>query len=240
MNTTEDGTSVTAAHQKAWAKTDDELLTIALHNLNAITPRPPQWRKGDAVYEADWNDEFAAARLLLPDLFDRKYFPQTYGDIVVTIPADDKLLVTGAMDQLGLIYMGDTMTDYSDDDLLTDIALRLSEQNGQLAWRVYEPRDGEGRIPEDEKDVEIMWEALKMAAKKASLDRTVRCNSCGIVTPTLKKCSQCQQVSYCTKECQKTVREPFSVFVLGGIRSCTNSLCVIKDWKTHKVNCKKQ
>jgi hypothetical protein len=207
INNSEAGTSVTNAHQKAWAKSTEELMAVALKNLNAKTPRPPQWKKGDAVYEVEWNDEFCAARVLLLDLFDRKWFPQTFGDLVILIPADDRLLATGAMDQLGLIYMGDTLTDYDDDDLLTDIALRLTEQNGNLVWQVYEPRDGEGRIPENERDVEIMWESLKAAAKKMAADKTTRCNHCGTISPTLKKCSQCQQVWYCTRECQKMVRE---------------------------------
>jgi hypothetical protein len=41
------------------------------------------------------------------------------------------------------------------------------------------------------------------------------CANCGNTTGPLSACSQCKQVFYCSKECQKS------------------------DWKSHKLNCRK-
>ena len=56
---------------------------------------------------------------------------------------------------------------------------------------------------------EIMEEFVERIEKEQG------CESCGKKSVSLKKCSRCKKVKYCSVECQT------------------------KDWKSHKIGCKK-
>jgi len=56
---------------EAWKIAETEVLSTAVANLQKLTAATPtSWSKTDVGVEPDWKDDFVAARVLVPSLFD--------------------------------------------------------------------------------------------------------------------------------------------------------------------------
>jgi uncharacterized protein YtpQ (UPF0354 family) len=76
----------------------DELRALAVKNLRAMLGDSVQIRGGNGKYMLIAGGTFEASLLLLDNLWDEKTF-EVDGDIVVTVPARDVLLITGSKDK---------------------------------------------------------------------------------------------------------------------------------------------
>ena len=81
-----------------WGISADEALHRALANLRDVS-HEPLTSHSPGVFVSPWNDSFAAARMLLPDVVRRA---DVSGDHVAFVPARDHLIITGSADVAGL------------------------------------------------------------------------------------------------------------------------------------------
>lgn len=90
---------VEADHLRGWGVSFDEAFAVAIENLAAATDQAVFAEVDGSVYVSQWNDDYDAARLLLPSIIDAL---DVVGRPVAFVPHRNRLIVTGSDDADGL------------------------------------------------------------------------------------------------------------------------------------------
>ncbi len=110
-----------------------ELEEIALTNLRRATKGTKLEELGPGVFLGHWKDEYAAERMLLPEVWEGL---AVKGDPVVFLPGAERLYVAGSEDERGLaVVMKMVEERTSKPRSLVDWA--FVRENGE--WRIFEP-----------------------------------------------------------------------------------------------------
>lgn len=113
LDSEHDTRTVTPQTLASWGLDDDAALHRALANLRERTEDAGMRPLGDGVFISTWHDIYDASRILLTDMIHRL---PVRGEPVAIIPSRNHLLVTGSMDDAGLMVIGALAADVLEKD----------------------------------------------------------------------------------------------------------------------------